>query len=52
MKYYVIEEVVDYGRQISKPLCIVEHEEVAKDFVKRHYGLTYFAYDTEEDKDE
>lgn len=52
MKYYVIEEIVEYGSQVSKPLCITEKEEIAKDLVKRYSGLTYFVYDTEDNKDE
>ena len=52
MKYYVIEKIVEYGSRLSEPLFIVEHEEIAKDVVKRYYGLTYFSYDTEDDKDE
>lgn len=52
MKYYVIEEIVPYGSKISKPLCAVEKEDIAKDMIKRYIGLTYFTYDTEENKDE
>ena len=48
MKYYVIEEIVDYGSRVSKPLCVIEKEEIAKDIVKRYTGLAYFEYDTEE----
>ena len=51
MKYYVIEEIVEYGSQISKPLCVVEKEEIAKDVVKRYIGLTYFACDTKKKQD-
>ena len=50
MKYYVIEEIVEYGRQITKPLCAVEKEEIAKDFVKRYTGLTYSEHETKENK--
>ncbi len=52
MKYYVVEKIVDYGRHICQPLFVVEKEEIAKDVVKRYSGLTYFAYDTKENKDE
>ena len=52
MKYYVIEEIVEYGSQVSKPLCITEKEEIAKDIVKRYTGLTYIVYDTKENNDE
>lgn len=52
MKYYVIEEIVPYGTKVSRPLCVVEKEEIAKDVVKRYHGLTYLAYDTKENKDE
>lgn len=52
MKYYVIEEIVPYGVQCSRPLFVVEKEEIAKDVVKRYTGLTYFTYDTKENKDE
>ena len=53
MKYYIIEEIVDYyGSTISKPLFIAEHEEIAKDIIKRYDGLTYVECDTEESKDE
>ena len=51
MKYYVIEEIVDYGSRVAKPLCVVEKEEIVKDFVKRYNGLRYFECDTEENKD-
>lgn len=51
MKYYVIEEIVDYGRQLSKPLCVTEKEEMAKDVIKRYCGLTYFVYYTKEKKE-
>ena len=50
MKYYVIEEVVDYGSQVNKPLFVVEKEEIAKDIVKRYSFLTYFVCDTEENQ--
>lgn len=50
MKYYVIEQIVAYGSQVNKPLFVVEKEEIAKDVVKRYTGLTYFEYDTEENK--
>ena len=52
MKYYVIEQIIEYGSRVSKPLFIVEHEEIAKDVVKRYYGLTYSIYVTKENKDE
>ena len=52
MKYYVIEEIVDCEKKLSKPLFIVEHEEIAKDIIKRYYGLTYLEYDTKENEDE
>ena len=52
MKYYVIEEIVDYGSQIAKPLCAVEKEEIAKDMIKRYIGLRYSEFDTKENKDE
>lgn len=52
MKYYVIEEIVAYGSQISKPLCVVENEEIAKDIVKRYSGLVYFECETGECIDE
>ena len=51
MKYYIIEEIVDYGSQAAKPLCVVEKEEIAKDLVKRYNDLRYFECDTEENKD-
>ena len=51
MKYYVIEEIVVYGSQTAKPLCVVEKEEIAKDLVKRYDCLRYFECDTEENKD-
>jgi multidrug efflux pump subunit AcrB len=38
------------GAEIVKPLFVVEHEEIAKDLVKRYYGLTYLECDTEENK--
>jgi len=50
MKYYIIEEIVNYGSQVSKPLCVVEKEEIAKDVIKRYNGLTYFEYETEKTK--
>ena len=31
---------------------VVEKEEIAKDIVKKCTGLTYFVYDTKENKDE
>lgn len=52
MKYYVIEEIVDYRSQIVKPLCVTEKEEIAKDMIKRYNGLTYIEYDTEENKND
>lgn len=52
MKYYVIEQIVECGNQASKPLFVVEKEEIAKDVVKRYTGLTYFVYSTNENKDE
>ena len=52
MKYYLIEEIVEYGSRISKPLYVVEKEEIAKDLVKRFDYLTYTEYDTEEDDEE
>ena len=50
MKYYVIEKIVNYGSQGAEPLCVVEKEEIAKDMVKRYYGLTYYEYDTKENQ--
>ena len=50
MKYYVIEEIVAYGNQVSKPLFVVEKEEIAKDVTKRYSGLIYSEYDTKEKK--
>lgn len=52
MKYYVIEEIVEYDSQIVKPLCVVEKEEIAKDMIKRYNGLTYIECETKESKDE
>lgn len=52
MKYYIIEQIVDYGSRVSKPLFVVEKEEIAKDIVKRYNGLTYIECETEESKDE
>lgn len=47
MKYYVIEEIVEYGNLIVKPLCVVEKEEIAKDMIKRYNGLTYIECETD-----
>ena len=52
MKYYVIEQIVDYGRRLAQLLCVVEKEEIAKDVVKRYSGLKYYEYDTKENEDE
>lgn len=52
MKYYIIEEIVEYGTQVSKPLFVVEKEEIAKDIIKQYSGLTYIECETEESKDE
>ena len=52
MKYYIIEEIIDYKSPFAKPLCVVEKEEIAKDLVKRYNNLRYFECDTEENKDE
>lgn len=52
MKYYIIEEIVEYGLQVSKPLFVTEKEEIAKDIINRYYGLTYFECETEDNKDE
>ena len=52
MKYYVIEEIVAYGTRVSKPLCVVEKEEIAKDIIKRYNGLPYIECETKENKDE
>ena len=52
MKYYVIEEIVEYGSKVSRPLYVVEKEEIAKAIVKTCTGLVYYAYDTGENKDE
>ena len=49
MKYYVIEERVDYGSNLVKPLCAVEKEEIAKDMCKRYGGLTYSVFETEKE---
>lgn len=52
MKYYIIEEIVEYGLQVSRPLCAVEKEEIAKDIINRYSGLTYIECETKETNDE
>ena len=54
MKYYVIREVIYEDKEmntktvISKPLYIVEHEEVAKHFCEKNKPwYDYQEYDTE-----
>ena len=52
MKYYVIEEFINGKGLITKPLFVVEKEEIAKDLVKRYNLFAYVEFDTEENKDE
>lgn len=51
MKYYVIYEQYHAGNYFeSKFVCIVEHEEIAKDFCKKNHGYYYEEVKIENDK--